>query len=727
MTPEHLIEHIVEVQGHRCKIRDLDGVEGIFRPFRLVVELAQPPDFPFDPHQLLKEDASLLLERDGAELRRIDGIITEASLTATEEGVADMRLVLEPRLALAAQRLDSRIFRDLSVIDIVTQVLADIKVVPQLRLSQSYPQRAYCVQYQERDLDFVHRLLEDEGIFYFFGEGDTLVLGDSPAAFEAIAGEPAIPYRPPSQLEPGQEAIVSLTGRAELTAGRVTLRDFNPEHPSLDMDVSALVPDAVGELCPEYYEFPGEYLEPEEGAPKAQRWAEAKACHGADTQGISHCPRLVPGFTFALLQPPPGIAEGEYVVTSLTHRWHWEQDVFANTFVLRPADSPYRPAHATAEPLAPSLVTGFVTGPAGADIHTDEIGRVKVHFHWDRRQPFDDDCSDWIPVLQDNTGSSSAMPRIGWEVAVSYLEGDPDRPVVLGRVYNGADPFPEVLPEGKTRSALRSLSSPSRQGVNMIRFDDAAGREQVLMHSERNQRIVIGNNRSEEVLSHETATVVGDEHISVGSFQTVKISQDWMSSVKGSQTHTVAANRTKDITGAESVSVGADHSLAVGSSHKRKVGGSDSLSAQGLTEMVGGMLLHSALGQKGIGAGAAMGVVVGGAMIEAAGLGKSEGWKKNRNETVGGLAVSLARKTIDEQTKIRTTNVAGLLEVTAATSLKLDAVSSLSANAPAIKISGGDGLSVQVGDSSVALSGEGITIKASTIIVECSGEASYSA
>src|SRR5262249_12349836 len=187
--------------------------------------------------------------------------------------------------------------------------------------------------------------------------------------------------------------------------------------------------------------------------------------------GTTSSARFAPGRTFTL-EGSPGDTDGELVITSVEHAFHVERGGYSAGFGALDAKVPFRPPRRTPVPTLPNPLTGFITGPEGEDIHTDEYGRVKVHFHWDRGFPPDDTCSHWIPVVQDNTGHSTAMPRIGWEVLCQFLEGDPDRPVVLGRVYNAEDTFPAKLPDEKTHSALKSLSSPTRDATNEIPFTD---------------------------------------------------------------------------------------------------------------------------------------------------------------------------------------------------------------------------------------------------------------
>jgi type VI secretion system secreted protein VgrG len=721
MSAEHPIRYFLDLPDLSLQARDVTGSEGISQPFRFELRFAAPPELPH-PGALLRCEARVRLARDDwASDRALVGIVTDASIGAAIRGVPDVHLVIEPPLALARLRTDSRVLRNMSVPEIVCDVLSQIGISPELRLRDTYPKRPYCVQRRETDFDFISRLLEDEGIFYFFTSSGALVLGDSPAAYEPMAGLPGVPFRQGLGLDQNQETIYRISQRATVTPSKVTLRDFNPEHPSLDMQVSAPAPTPFG---PEFYDYPGEYLTPQEGTRKAQRMSEAIACSATRTIGQSFCPRLAPGHTFALENAPPGIAEGHYVVVALSHAFHRDQAGFENRFEALDATVAYRPPRVTPEPRIDNPLTGVVTGPAGADIHTDPIGRVKVHFHWDRRLPLDDDCSDWIPVLQDNTGHSVAIPRVGWEVVVHFLEGDPDRPVVLGRVYNGADPFPEPLPAQKTRSALKSLSSPGRDGTNMIRFDDAGGSEQMFVHAEKDENIVVANDKREEVLSDETTMIAHDETITIGANHKADIGDDISTTVGGNQTWVVSGNRKRKVGAEESTSVTKDHSLRIGGMHFRRIGTDDAVQAQDLTERVGAVDVEASLKDNATSSGKNMSITVGGAFIEIARKSKSEAAKVARVETIGGVVLTKAKKAIAVKTKSRVTKVGGALKMTATGVLAIKGKNGLKAVAGTGTLQGTSNVTLEVRDSgnSVVIDGGVISITSSgTINIQVTG------
>jgi type VI secretion system secreted protein VgrG len=463
-------------------------------------------------------------------------------------------------------------------------------------------------------------------------------------------------------MDMNEDAVHTIGRRAALTVGKVTLRDWNPEHPSLDMDVAAPGPTPAG---PEFYDYPGEYLEPGAGARKVKLISESFACAAAAVVGKSFCGRFAPGFTFTLEGAPAGASDGEHALTSVTHEYRRDKTGFSIAFEALPGDIIFRPARVTHVPRILNPVTGFVTGPAGDDdIYTDEYGRIKVHFHWDRRLPPDDDCSHWIPVLQDNTGQSSAMPRIGWEVLVHFMEGDPDRPVCLGRVYNAEDTFSVPLPARKTCTSLKSLSSPTRDGTNEIQFDDLDGKEYIQIHAERDQNIVVANDKTETILINESSIVRHNETITIGANHTMSAGRDIIPQISGNQSWTTGANRSRFITGGETNNILGSRSLTVGAMHHLKVDDSSSTTATLLVEQIGGMVLEVFKKSNATEAGENAIRVIGGAAIELAEENKAETTVKKRIETIG--AVLFQKAGGEMKTKggeLRRTNVAGSLTV----------------------------------------------------------------
>ncbi len=701
------LRYLLQIDEALLTVRVLRGREALGAPWRFEARLPLERGWLPEPEGLVRKKAALLLTREEAPIRRIEGLLSDVDVVLTATGGPELRVVIEAPLALLRYRRDMRIFRDKTAVDIVEEVIGGFGIPVERRLADGYASRPYCVQLRETDLDFCHRLLEDEGIAYLVADGGAVVLCDRAEGYERIG---ALPFTPPSGTVQQNDALLAVAERGELSAGKVSLRDFNPAHPSLPMDVAAPVPGAIA-AAPELYDFPGEYLDPAEGAKKAQKLAEALRAHATGIRGTTSFGRL--GHGTRVLLSGAALAADDYLVTAVEHDFDLGASGFVSRFEALPAAIPWRPARVTEVPELPNPMSGFVTGPAGADVYTDEVGRVKVHLPWDRRQPADDRCSDWVPVLQDNTGNSVAVPRVGWEVLVHFLEGDPDRPVVLGRLYNGADPFPEALPEGKTRSALRSLTSPGRGGLNMIRFEDRAGGEHVMMHAEKDQTIAIANDRRQDVGVNEQAVVVNDESIAIGADHTEVVGKDRALAVAANQSLTVGGDRALKVGAARSNQVGKNHSMTIGAAHMRRIGADDMVNAKNLSETVGALILEASIGASSVNAGMAGSLTVGGALLELARKTKGESAKLGRVETVGGLLFSKSAKATTASSKARVTSVGGAMIVKAGAAVTFDAGTKMQAKAAIAAFKHAKKITLKVGGNSVVIEPGKVAITAS--------------
>lgn len=730
MKDNHPLRYFVEIAGRRYEVRDVEGRETISKPFHFELafalvdtmrrDAAQGRDV-LDPDDLVKTEVTLLLERDGVLERAIHGLVFEARLHATLTGVPDLQLVVKPGLSLLQHRTDIRVFRNKTAPQIVTEVLAAFGIKPDWRLRDDYEIRPYCVQFRESDFDFVSRLLEDEGIYYYFGNDGSIVYGDSVAAYDVIAGISELPYRAGYGLDHHEDAIIAMACRAAVSVGKVSLRDFNPEHPSLDMDVSARGPTAFGA---EWYDYPGEYTKPAEGLRKARLRSAAFAYASESIQGRSLCARILPGHTVKLFNVPDGLPDGELVITGVRHAYRRSEDGFSVTFEARQGRTICRPLQETPIPQMTNPLTAIVTCPPGEDdIHTDEMGRVKIHFHWDRLQPYDDDCSHWVPVVQDNTGHSVAIPRRDWEMLVHFLEGDPDRPVVLGRVYHGDDVFPTHLPEGKTRTSLRSLVTPSRDGVNFIQFEDNADREHVSIFAEKDQNVVVANDKSETTLVNESGVVSHDERIEIGMHHTEAVGQDHWLLVKGDQVHKVGGNREKRIAEADVGHVDGNRFLSIGGGHIRRIHTHDSVSANNLTEIVGAADVEVSNQTNSTQVNRSFGTTIGGSSIHIAKYSMTESAAIGKTETIGGAAFSQAAGEMMARVDTnRVVVVGGALAATANKDIALTGAEKIRLVATNEIFEGADEVMMKVGETTIMMKNGTIGISSpATISLKISG------
>jgi type VI secretion system secreted protein VgrG len=539
-----------------------------------------------------------------------------------------------------------------------------------------------------------------------------MVVGDHTGAYDSIGGQTAIPLRASSGLDEHDDAVFDIGARAALTVGKVTLRDWNLETPSLDMDVSEKGPSDAG---PEWYDYPGEYEEPSRGQTLARLMSEAYACAAAKNQGTTSCGRFAPGRTFDLTNTQTAGPRGGLVVLSVSHDWKVDETGFRSPFEALASDVTYRAPREHEEPVLTNPMTGIVTGPVGEDIHTDEYGRVKVQFHWDREFPEDDTCSHWIPVMQDNTGHSVGIPRIGWEVLVHFLEGDPDRPVVMGRVYNGADTMPRLLPRDKTWSSLRSLSSPTRDGENTIQFRDPTGEERIWVHAERDQNVNVANDKDQKVLVDESAMVAHDEKVQIGGNHTAKIAEDVTPEVRNNQSWSVGGNSDRKITGVDRDEISKDRSLTIDGNYVRTVATDTSMSVEGnYFEMVSGAVVETSNEGSQIEAGQDLRLTVAGSLVETAKGDKQESVGKQRKETVTGDVSWTAEGAIQVQASDkRITSVQGSLNVHAADDIAITGAKKCSVLSITAAHKGSQSITMKVGDTVVVMQEGMIKIVAS--------------
>lgn len=677
-------------------VRTVKGREGMSYGYRLEVSAFLHETQPIVPEAILKTPAALNLTREGVR-RRIDGIVSEAQVMRSVSGRPELHMVLESKWMLTRYRTDIRLFRDKTVPEMVAEVLGETGVKFEQRLVGSYPVRPFTVQHRESDYHFVSRLLEEDGIFYFIADGDVMVMGDHVGAYDTAG---AYPFLQPDGMDRNDESIWEIGDLSEAGVSKVSLRDWSIDKPSLNLDVASPGPTKSGV---EYYDYPGEYDDPAHGQWICDLIADSYKCQADQVAGKASAAAFAPGRTFAVSGSPMGMMDGAYVLTNLVHDYDRDKEGWAVTFEGNDADVIYRPERRHHEPILAGPVTGFVVGPEGEDIHCDYLGRIKVQYHWDRLFPKNDTCSHWVPVVQDNTGHSVQIPRIGWEVVVHFLEGDPDRPVCLGRVYNAWDPFPNELPLNKMWTSLRSLSSPTRDGSNEIQFIDRAGKQRISFFAEKDQNVVIANDKSEHVMSNETRAIEHDEQVTIGNDQIIDIGGKIMPTVTNDQKIDIGGNQEQRIGAGDAISVMGNMDLTIGGDHKRRIATSDGAQAKNITENIGAMILEMSLKDNSFLASKAMAVLVGGAMIEIGKEVKNESASKARIELIGGVLFSKAGK--EHKTTARDkrfTTVGGLKLIDAAEEMSINGADTLTMQGMIHKHSSSS-ITIEVGGSSMTM------------------------
>jgi len=535
---------LFEISGIKLGVEEFTAREEISSPCEVNLSLVSEDEINFD--DVIGKEALLTILGDEAD-RYFHGIVNKFIQTGSRERFNLYQARMVPSLWMLSLEQDCRIFQKKSVTDIVKQVLQDAGITSDrfdFRLQGQYDPKEYCVQYRETDLNFISRLLEEEGIFYFFEHAKDkhlLVFGDSPVNYQPISGEPMVVYNPGHGMVPEKEAVIKLILSRQIRSGKFTYKDFNFEKPSLDLTVDKLA-DENKNL--EIYDYPGEYLDEDRGKKLAQIRLQEAVMFKDKAEGQSGCPRFIPGFTFTLTKHDCKDFNQEYLLVGVTHTGSQPQVLeeqadmgafrYENQFLGIPSSVTFRPERDSPKPVMEGVQTAIVTGPDKEEIYTDEYGRIKVQFHWDREGKNDEKSSCWIRVSQAWAGAgwgAMHIPRVGHEVIVDFLESDPDRPIITGRVYNGSNTPPYELPAEKTKSTIKSMSVPDSGGVNEIRFEDKTGEEQLFIQAEKTldirakdkSREFVGESRHLIITENQMEKVDGDKHLTVGGDHNEKI------------------------------------------------------------------------------------------------------------------------------------------------------------------------------------------------------------
>ncbi len=546
----------LEGARHDLKVLEFTGREAISQPFRFELELvSERPDL--DLESLLHGQAFLSFDAQGC---GIHGQIYQVGQGDSGKRLTRYHLSLVPRLTYLGHRINQRIFQHQSVPQIITQILKDHSILRdafEFRLGSEYPQREYCVQYAESDLAFIQRLCAEVGIhchFHHSPEGHLLVFGDDQTVFPKLP-EPTL-YLPGSGMSAGAPAIQRFNVRVETRTSVVTRRDYNFEKPRLSLESRS-----DGEQRPvlEDYLFPGQFSDRETGKQLTRRALERHVADYRQAEGSSDESSLVCGHFLQLTEHPRSDWNDLWLLTCVEHRGRQPQVLeesvtsdgesfqgYRNTFVATPWDVVFRPALCPEKPRMSGYQPAVVTGPKDLEIHCDEYGRVKVQLAWDRDGELNEHSSCWLRVAtgwaHDHYGSV-LIPRVGMEVLVGFIDGDADKPLVMGCLPNAATPVPLDLPADKTRSVFRSQSSPGGGGYNELRIEDKKGAEEIYLRAQRNwtqhvlndQQLQVDNQRSVVVAGTARHELKADEQrITHGQRQT-EVRQDDHLSVLGNR------------------------------------------------------------------------------------------------------------------------------------------------------------------------------------------------
>ncbi len=683
------------------------GSEGLSQLYRFEIEVASlDGDVSLDT---IVGKSACITANSINDTRWFHGVVSRFEMVSQGPEYTYYRIELVPELWLLTHRYNNRIFQDKTVNEIITEVFTEAGIAnDRFKLAEiSTQKREYCVQYRETDYNFVARLLEEEGAWWFFEhtkDSHVFQTGTSTGDYTAITGTSKLPFHSASGLNVGDDDHVNRFRLGQsIRPGAVTLNDFDLEKPELNLEAQS---QAARDKNLEFYDYPGEYRTKGDGTTYAGKRLEEFQAQRVVGVGQSNCQRLAPGKTFELIEHPSATRNSEYLITKVTHEGHqsggamsegasqnlsildaasqqsirtaqrddnenvrkmadallriangvasgdptarrelthWlfhagqvSRDLGAIAVALggdpmqgltipnllddepsgsasdasRPmygcrfeciaADTEFRPPRVTPWPVMRGSQTAIVVGPSGEEIYTDVHGRVKVLFHWDRLGKPDEHASCWIRVAQGWAGGGYGMfflPRVGHEVIVDFLEGDPDRPIITGCVYNGQHPPPYPLPAEKTKSVIRTNSSKGGGGNNEIRFEDNKGCEQLFVQAQKDHDVRVKNISKEWIGASRHLIVCADQREEVAKDKHAKVKGDFLEQVEGNTNLTIDGDRADKVAGNAGQTVEGDLGIMVGGEKGLEVGGDFNTLVGGSMTAEAGSDVHLKSGQ----------------------------------------------------------------------------------------------------------------------------------
>jgi len=564
-------------------LQGFTGREGISRLFHFQADLLSTNN-AISFANIVGERVTIKVRLADESERYFNGFVSRFAQSGSDVRFTHYQMEVVPWLWFLTRNADCRIFQNMTIPDIVQQVFKDRGFTDfKNSLTGSFETREYCVQYRETDFNFVSRLMEQYGIFYYFEHEEkkhTLVLANSPTAHQPCPHQSKARYDHVVGDWHDEDVVTSWQVEQELRTGKYTLTDYNFETPStslLSSDPTVFSVD--GNTKYEIYDYPGIYLTKSQGDTITKiRMQEEETPHLVAT-GTSVCRVFTSGYKFNLLEHFRKDMNEEYVLTEIQHTATVREsytlgdattgEQYTNHFTCIPASVPYRPPRITPKPFVQGPQPALVVGKSGEEIWVDKYGRVVVQFYWDRVGKDNEKSSCWVRVSQPWAGKNwGAMwiPRIGQEVIVSFLEGDPDRPLITGRVYNAEQTVPYDLPDHQTVSTFKSRSSKGggSDNFNEIRFEDKKGSEQIFINAEKDMDLRVENDSRE--------FVGANRNLIVKTNQQEKVEGDKSLHVVGNHLEKIDADMSLQVGGDQSEKVGGGYSLQVGGSIDEKVG-----------------------------------------------------------------------------------------------------------------------------------------------------------
>ena len=537
----------------------LGGTETVGELFTYSIKLKTPdilnlgyvsPAANLQLKPMVGKDLCVHIELDGGGKRYISGLVTAARVAGHQGRSVVYELRLEPWLKILTHTSDYKAFQNKNVVDILDEVLDEYPWPVEKRLVENYPTRAWQVQYGETDFDFVQRLMQEWGIYWWFEHSEnshTLVLADAINVHKACADSPLVCYYQKG-LKLDKEFIHTITANESLRSGQWVLNDFDFMKPRSLLKSTVANPRETGLAEYEHYEWPGDYFTKSEGEMLTRIRMEEQRSPGSRVQGSGNIRTLMTGFTFTLENYPTAEVNREYLLVQTTlfiqdnaqHSGQEQHFSYSTSFELHPTSEVYRPQRTLSKPHTKGPQSAIVTGPAGQEIWTDKYGRVKVQFGWDRYGKNDENSSCWVRVSYPWAGKGFGgiqIPRIGQEVLVDFKNGDPDLPIIVGRTYNQDTMPPWGLPGAATQSGFYSHTiGGGPANANALRFEDKPGGEEVWLHAEKDQRIEVNNNESHWVGNNRLKVIDKTETAIIGEKRSLTVQTDDISLAGGDKT-----------------------------------------------------------------------------------------------------------------------------------------------------------------------------------------------
>lgn len=593
--------------GPQLGFLSLKGREGLSKLFEFEVELVSGT-YLLDVRSMLSTDLTIEIETSSGAPRYLSGKVTEFALLGRELANSPYYLykaTVRPAMWYLTQGQDSRIFQNQNVESILKEVLGRYGFPVEYQLNESYRDWEYCVQYQESDFNFVSRLMEHEGMYYYFKHDDgqhTLVITDDAASHEAFPGYGSFTYfDSQSNVDSDNESVDAWHHRAGMTPAKYAVIDYDFRKPQVKLDALTSESLAGDEPSLEMYEWQGGYQEIDHGDQYARIRMQELKVNQEIINGQTTVRGAAPGYVFTLQNHPRSAENKEYLIIEAVYQMGVagyatgteRQDHFEIFFDAIPSEVQFRAPRITRQPKTSGPQTARVVGPAGQELYTDKYGRIKAQFHWDREGKYDENSSCWIRVSSPWAGGGFGglqLPRIGDEVVVDFIGGNPDRPIILGRVYNEMNMPPVNLPAEANVSGFRTRSEFGDASTeNFLLFTDKLGQELIDLRAQYNMivnvlndlDITVGNNRTEAIGSNLVTTVGATEERTVQSTRTTTINGLETGNYTASRVQTITGTQDTEVTSDDKFIVGGNQTTEITGDHTETITGNDTISVTG--------------------------------------------------------------------------------------------------------------------------------------------------